>query len=391
MIYKIISIVILSVLISACKSPSKLVEEGNYDKAIERSVKKLLKGNAKPEDKIMLDKAYKLANLEDADAIKLLITEGKPENWEQIYFTYLQLDRRQKEVRKVLPFQIKGKTIDYVQTDYSSLIIESKIKAAEYFYAHGKLLMSKGVKEMYRLAYNDFVKAKNYRESAFPDITQLIDEAKYLGTSRVLIEVLTNTDIRLPPDFYDKIMDINISSLNSYWIDYSIGRFDRNTSFDYNIDIILQNVFVSPEKYNSTEILRTKKVNDGFEYVLDSKGNVKKDSLGNDIKVPKYKYLTCKLITREQTKEAMIEAKVQYILVSPRKILKNETVAGSSIFNHHSAKAIGNIDALLPEDLELIKVDALPFPDDISIIYDCLIPLKKSIEDVLRNNNNIIQ
>lgn len=387
---QLVNIALLFIFVLACKSPTKLIEQGNYDKAIEKSIKKMLKGNADTDDKLMLDKAYRLANQQDEERIKFLKSEGKPENWEQIYFTYSRLDRRQNQVRKVLPFQIKGKTFNYNQKDYASLLAESKTKAAEYHYAFGKRLMEDQLKESYRSAYQSFLKAKKYRESAFPDINNLIDEAKLLGTTYVLIEVSNATNARFPADFYDKLLAINTSGLESNWVNYIVGRNSRSDRYDYLITLEIQNIIVSPEEYSSKETQRKKRVEDGFEYVLDSRGNVMKDSLGNDIKIPKYKQLTCVLIEREQHKEATIEAQVVFLQTTPRQIKKREALSGTSVFNHVSARAIGDYEALLPENKVKLKAEPLPFPDDLSMLMDCTEPLKNAFEDIVRSNKNLI-
>lgn len=378
------------VLVISCKSPSKLVEEGNYDKAIERSIKKMLKGNAKLEDKSMLDKAYRLANKEDVDNIKVLKTEGNPANWENIYFSYRRLSNRQNEVNKVLPFEIKGKQYNYQQVDYTGSIAEAKTKAADYFYASGKKLMELNSKQAYREAYQNLLKAKKYRESAFPDIYELLDEAKYLGTSRVLVEVSNYSEMQFAHDFYDELLSMNPSDYESTWVEYYIGRTDRSLKYDYIVNVELLGVYFSPEHFTTKEIIREKRIRDGFTYELDARGNVKKDTLGNDIKVPRYKNIRCRLIEKEQHKEVTIEANVKYLKTNPRQIVISEAIAGTSVFSHFSAKAVGNIQALLPEDIELLNSDPLPFPDDISMMYDCLVPLKVSLENILDDNENLI-
>ena len=387
----LVNLLTLSVLLAACKSPSKLIEKGNYDKAIEKSVKKLLKGNAKTDDKEMLDKAYKLANDQDNNSIKLLKAEGKPENWEKIYYTYTRLDNRQNKVKKVIPYYIKGKTITYEQVDYTNFIIEAKTNAADYFYAHGNQLMQQGQKELYRQAYHEFTKAKKYRESAYPDITHLIEEARELGITRALVDVSNTTRVDFPGDFYDKLLALNVGNINSTWVEYSFGRTDRTTQYDYYITIDLQNALVSPETYNTRETVRSKKIKDGFEYVLDERGNVRKDSLGNDIKVQKYKTIHCTLIERQQLKEVSLEATISFVSMQPKKTLKRESVSGTSIFKHQSATANGDRNALLTEDLILLRNEPLPFPDDMLMFYDCLEPLKQGIENVLKSNRSLVR
>jgi hypothetical protein len=384
-------LLIVLFLVSACKSSSKLVEEGNYDKAIDKSIKSIMKGKADDEDIDILDKAYKLANTRDLEQIKLLKTEGNPENWEQIYFIYSTLDSRQEVVRKVLPIRASGRVIDYEQIDYASSIVEAKTKAAEYFYNNGKKLMAAKNKQSYREAYFNFSKAKNYRGSAFPDIDQQLADAEYFGISRVLVDVSNNTPVRLSPDFFDNILAINTSGLNSQWIEYYIGRTDRKIEYDYFVTILIKNIIVSPEKYSQKEYVRRKKVQDGFTYVLDSRGNVQKDSLGNDIKVPKYKELVCTVIEREQRKEATIEAQIEYMSLFPnRRVINLVPVGSTSVFEHYSGRAVGDLDALLPEDFDLIHRDPAPFPDDMSMIYDCTTTLQQSVTDALNQNKNLI-
>ena len=52
-----------------------------------------------------------------------------------------------------------------------------------------------------------------------------------------------------------------------------------------NLDF--RTIDISPEQINEKQIIREKVIKDGFDYVLDKRGNVAKDSLGNDIKVDK--------------------------------------------------------------------------------------------------------
>ena len=387
----LIKIIAFFLLLAACKSPSKLIAEGNYDKVIEKSVKKMLKGNAKIDDMEMLDKAYKLANDQDNNSIKLLSTENKPENWEKIYFAYTRLNNRQSKVKKVLPYSVKGKSIHYKQIDYTTQIIKAKTNTADYYYTHANHLMLQGQKQAYRQANQEFIKVKKYRESAYPDINILVKDSRELGTTKVLVEASNATSINFSADFYDKLLVLNPGDLNSTWVEYTFGQYDRSTAYDYFITIELQDALVSPETYNKNEIRRSKKIKDGFDYVLDDRGNVKKDSLGNDIKMTRYKTITCTLIEREQLKDATLEAMVIYSSTQPRKIVKREAVSGTSIFKHYSATANGDGNALLSEDLELLRNEPVPFPDDISMFYDCLDPLKQAIENVIKSNKSLVR
>ena len=109
--------------------------------------------------------------MKTGERIKLLKSEGKPENWEQIYFQYSALDNRQKQVRKVLPISHKGKSINYPQVDYTNQIVEAKTKAAEYYYNNGLRLMEQKNKFSYRDAHFNFSKAYFFTYSRNQDYT----------------------------------------------------------------------------------------------------------------------------------------------------------------------------------------------------------------------------
>ncbi len=388
---KILPFFVISIIVFSCKSPTALVEEGNYDKAIDRSIKKILKGKADDEDIQMLDQAYRLANIQNLQRINLLKTEGKPESWEEIYFLYSALDNRQSEVRKVLPLKLKGKTIDFDETDYTMQIVEAKTNAAEYFYQNGKRLMTMNDKASFREAYFNFNKTLTYRGSSYPDLNQLIADSRYFGTSRVLVDISNNSHMDLPPDFYSNLLAINTSELNKDWMEYYLGRTDRNVEYDYIITVSIQNIFVSPERVEKSEYERRKEVQDGYTYALDSKGNVMKDSLGNDIKKPKYKTLRCEVMQRRLYKEATIEAQIEYLSLFPnRRVIKLIPIGATSVFENFSGMSRGDREALLPEDIELINREPLPFPDDLSMIYNCSGSLKQTISNTLRDNRNLI-
>ena len=76
---------------------------------------------------------------------------------------------------------INGQTVQYDFVDYDAEIVAAKRKAAEYFNTHGRKLMENKTKESYRQAYYELVKAKNYSGDSYPDLDQVIREAKDMG------------------------------------------------------------------------------------------------------------------------------------------------------------------------------------------------------------------
>ena len=378
-------------LLASCSSPEKLLRHGNYDALIEKSVKSLLKNPDKEEDASLLDKAYKLANDRDLERVKYLKMEGNPNTWDEILSVYDRLKNRQSSVRRVLPLQLNGRSIEYPFTDYDAEIIASKRKAADYFYTHGSKLMENKDKESYRQAYSELSRAKDYSGGSYANLDQLINEARYQGTSRVLISVVNRTIINLPPEFADGLIAVNANEINSQWVEYYTRKLDKDIQYDYYVDIILQAIEVSPDLVKDKDYIEKKTIEDGFQYVLDAKGNVMKDTSGNDIKVKKYKEVQCTVIESLQQKDCNIRGEIEFEAANPQSLIKKQPIAAGTHFEHASARAIGDLNALSPEKKQLVDLDPLPFPSDVQMIIDCTEALKKSINEALNYNRSVLR
>jgi hypothetical protein len=379
------------ILLIRCSSPEKLLQQGNYDALVEKSVKNLIKNPNSEEDAMMLEKSYKLANERDLERIKYLKTEGNPDTWDEMLSCYSNLKNRQASVKRVLPLHTGGRTIMFETVDYDSEIVAAKRKAAEYYYTHGLALMESNTKDTYRQAYYELNKARTYSGDSYRDLDQVIGKAKYMGMSRALVSVVNRTIINLPETFTEGLIAANATDLNSEWVEYYTRKPDTDIRYDYYIDIILQNISVSPDLVQDKDLIEKKTIENGFDYVLDSRGNVMKDSLGNDIKVKKYKDIQCTVIESYQMKECNITGEIEFHASQPQTLLKKQPVAAGTRFEHVSARAIGDLNALSPEKQKLVDLDPLPFPNDITMILDCTEALKRSIYEVLQYNRSIIR
>ena len=383
--------IFLSLLIlSACGGSKKQLQKGNYDVAIEKAVKKLMRNPDSQDDIMVLERSYKLANEQDLEQIKFLKMEGKPDNWDQVLSHYTALKNRQTKVRPVLPLQLGNRTINFEYIDYDAEIIEAKHKAAEYYYAHGQKLMNNGDKDSYRQAYYEFSKVKDYWGD-YRDIDQLLYLARYYGISRVIVGIQNNTQLKLSPQFKDELLAIDPSNLNTEWVEYYTRHLDDSVIYDYQVNINLNVIAVSPDNIIEKDTLEKKKIENGFEYVLDTNGNVMKDTAGNDIKIKKYKDVSCSLIKTIQQKDVTIQGDVEIYSLQPMKLLKKDPIGANSHFEHFSARAIGDLEALSPESRQLINNEKIPFPTDGEMIMRCSENLKLAIRGILMRNRNFIR
>lgn len=386
---KIIVFTVIAMLITGCASSLKQLQRGNYDEAIKTAVKKLRVDPTVQEQIEVLDKAYLLANQQDHDRIKFLKEEGSPYNWDEIFERYSKLKARQSLVSTVLPLQLDDQIIDYEYIDFDSEIILAKRKAADYFWNHANELMKKGDKESYRQAYYEFQKAKEYAGN-ISNINQLIEEAHWKGISRVFVSFENKTHLKLPDQFKKDLMDFSVTDFNSEWVEFHTTNPSNNTYYDYFTIINLKKIEVSPEQVQQKDRMESKEIEDGWEYVLDDNGNVVKDSEGNDIKIPKKRTISCTLIETHQYKAAKLEGDVELVQNEPRKVIKQVPIGAESVFEHISARAIGDVNALSDESKELLKNKSVPFPRDLDLIIDGAETFKKSIRSGLGNLRRLI-
>ncbi len=189
-------------------------------------------------------------------------------------------------------------------------MVAAKRKSADFYYAHGNELMKNKLKDSYRQAYYEFVRAKEY-VGDYEGIDNKIEDSKYLGMSRVLITLQNKSILKFPQDFEEDLLAVDLPRLNSEWVEYNTKDLDPDTQYDYFVNINVRNIAVSPDQTMQRDSVIKKEVEDGFNYQLDKKGNVMKDSLGNDIKTKKYKSLQCALIETVQSKACRIDGDIE--------------------------------------------------------------------------------
>jgi hypothetical protein len=387
---RIVSVsIILILILSACGSSKKQLEKGNYEAALDKAVRQLRKDSRDTKQIAILDKSFRTLNEQDNERIRYLKMEEKPANWDEIYQINKRMSDRQAYVRTVTPLELNGKTIEYPYVDYMPEMVAAKRKSADFYYAHGNELMKSKLKESYRQAYYEFARAKEYVGN-YEGIDNKIDDAKYLGMSRVLITLQNKSLIKFDQEFEEDLLSLDLPRLNSEWVEYHIQDLNQNTQYDYFVNVNVRNIIVSPDQTMQKDTVVKKEVEDGFSYQLDKKGNVMKDSLGNDIKTKKYKTLQCALIETIQSKACQINGDVEVIQVNPNKVLKKDPLGAQSDFEYVSARALGDIQALSQSQIEKTKSKAVPFPSDMEMVLRCSDALKQAINGAVQNNKKFI-
>lgn len=358
---------------------------------IDKTVKKLIK---KPDadDAAEMDRAYRLANERDYERIKFLKNENNPDNYDEIFSRYNMLKERQRKVRTVTPMTVGGNTYSYEYVDYDSEMIESKRKAADYFYSNGKGLLENALqKEDYREAYYQLSKASEYSGGQFDNIDALIYDARMKGISRVIVEVNNLSPLQLPTQVEEDLISFDTRGLGNDWVEYHFKHVDENIKYDYAALVKLTSIMVSPDETKDVDEVFTKKIADGFDYVLDANGNVMKDTAGNDIKLEKFKEINCTLIETQQFKSVEIKGEVEIHALDPERLIQQEPFGATNQFEHFSARSIGDEGALTEEAMLKTQQEKVPFPTDVDMVLMCTETIKPAIRNVIYANRQYIQ
>lgn len=373
------------ILFTSCNVTKQYYIRGEYDRAISRAVKKIKKNPNNEKEAVYLEKSYNTANQQDQERLKFLKTEGRPENWGKILNLYNALRYRQSLIQPVNPLKIGNKTVSFPYLDYDKDIANAKQNAAEYWYVRGKQLLSSGDRFQAREAYENFKNVKYYYEK-YQDVDNLITQSLQKGVSKVTLMFENNTIFKLSNDFKNQIFNLEFDKLDSRWVRY-FPVINNNNHYHYIIKLNLKAINIAPEKVFVRESIKTKKIEDGTEVVLDQNNNVVKDSLGNPIRKPRIVEVSCKLIETVQQKNAHLEGEVTYFDVDKQADITTKPIASDYFFEHVTSVANGDLRALDDETRKHLGQLPIPFPSDIEMISGATNIFKQIFFDLLRDNN----
>ncbi len=386
---KIIYAVIAIFIVYGCSSSSiKNLQKGQYDKAIDKSVKELLKDPSQHDEIQVLSQAYKSANQSDNEKIVQLKLTGQPDIWEQIYLRYDALQKRQEKVGRLAQV-INLDYIAYQYINYNNEIVNAKNKATEYYYIHAKSLLDKGDKYSARIAYDELQKVKTFYP-VYKDTDDLIKIAYNKGNTYVIFKIENNSQSILPSSFKDELYNTSIDGLNQKWTIYDSKPLE-NFTFDYIILLNIRLIDISPENFNQKQYTESKQIPDGWQYKLDNKGNVMKDSTGNDIKVPKFRTISCNITDVQQSKAVVIAGTLDFINNATRQVIKSDPIKAEWFFKNDFTTANGDLNAVSAKTAPKLQSTQMPFPPNMDMILQAGNVLKNMCKDIIRRNNNILK
>ncbi|HMQ07643.1 MAG TPA: hypothetical protein PKC30_10110 [Saprospiraceae bacterium] len=374
---------------SCSTSSTKLFQRGDYDGAIFKSVNQLKKKPNSAKEAEILDRSFRNANLLDNERVRFLKRENDPRNQDEIVQLYLKLRNRQTLVNTVTPIIVNGRRVQYEYIDYDEEIIAAKSQATEFLYDNAQRLMKNEDKESYRQAYYELKRVEEYAGN-YRDVRRLRQEAWDRGVSRALVLIENQSHLKFDRELQNSILSFDPRGLDSEWVEFHMMDLDENLNYDYYIAVEIALISISPDIVDQKDRVESKIIDDGEEVVKDAQGKPLRDSLGNAIVVPKKREITCAVVESFQKKTATMEGFLSIYTHKPRTLLKKEPIVAVGNFEHISARAIGNQNALSEETKKKVQTRPAPFPNDFDMLFITAEVMRPVVARVIRNNRRLI-
>ena len=224
---------------------------------------------------------------------------------------------------------------------------------------------------------------KNYRNSR-----EMTNEALDLGTTHILFEVRNQSDQVLPRDFNDRILSFSTDDLNSRWKQFHL-QATSGATYDYRAQFNVRRVDVSPERVSERAYIDEKEIEDGWEYVLDERGNVKKDTAGNDIKTPRRVRIRANILEVYQFKSVRLAGTLEVFPGDRNERLDAQDFNTEVLFENYASTFQGDRRALSDASRQRIGNRPLPFPPTEEMLIQAAERLKPNLREALRNGRGV--
>lgn len=388
---KITFIIAFFILFTSCgvKQTKNNLSSGNYDAAIDIAVSSLRSNKDKKgkQDYIyLLEEAFAKAKERDLNTISFLSKENNPSNLEKIYNTYLALNDRQEKIKPLLPLKLinEGRNAIFPFDNYDESIINSKNSLSNFLYSNAKALMLTKNKMNYRRVYDDLAYLDKINPN-YKDVAKIMDEAQLKGTDFVIVYTKNETNMVIPTQLQNDLLDFKSYKLNDKWTVYHSTK-QKGTYYDYGMLINFRSIQISPEQIKEREFIKERQVVDGQKKQLDANGRVVLDRQGKPVMVDNLVNASVRIYEIRQFKSCQITAKVDYIDNKNNQSIESFPITSEYVFENIYSTYKGDRRAADDNYFTYFDKKVVPFPSSEQMVYDTGEDLKAKINAVITRN-----
>ncbi len=370
----ILLLVIAFPLLLNAQSPKKLINKGEYDKAIEVCVDKLADGKGNKDDLYAsLKHAYETANENDLNTLLELKATGSPAIWFDVFVAYAKLQNRYMLLSRISE-QLRRDMVNIRPVDYSEDMEAARNNAVAYLYAHSISLLKTNKKADAGQAYAELLIITKLR-SEYMDVEKLLRQS--IGSSATLarLEINNLSNATLPPDFIAEMENFALTNMEKQYLDYVV-KAEPGQHYSLILAVDITTVNVTPGTVNEKEYTASHKNPGSFADSYEDKSKLEEDKKHPD-------FNKCKIKEIYQIKTAVIKCKLKYIDQQSGKVLFIVPVTARSVFENKTATATGDMFACPPEIQDILDKPKKKFPQNAEMIYRAGKELKSLLKGII--------
>ena len=250
--FRLIPILLLSVLLPACNTSKQLYEAQEYDQVIQRLAPDICHGDMNANRINLVAASYHKANQADHERIQALKSTGQPDVWPEIYQRYCSMKGR-NEALSCFPKEVKN-GINYVPLDLDDDLMVARNKAESFLVAKINQLLATGTKDDGMEANKYFAQLmKTNRDN--PNIPRYLMRTSLCFGDAVFIGYGNSSDYRLSPEFKATVLAFDEGELPTYNVFHT--EWDRSFFYMYTVAAVVKEVKISPVKLDEVTFKET--------------------------------------------------------------------------------------------------------------------------------------
>lgn len=364
---KFILLIMTMALLTSCASTEKMLENGDYEGLVALATRKLAGKKKKDTYVTAIELGFEKLSQDKMAEIEKLKIKNTASAWESINRIAATMDKIQKMISPLLPLVSEtGHRAHFEFISTTPIMVEATKNAAALYYTKLSALTSKadlGYKPAAREAV-EIIDRINTLSSEY-ELTSLRKDMLEVGINKIWVTIEDRSYARLPRRAEDELFYIPVNNTRNNWNQFYTA-IDEGFKPDYKVVFRIEDLYAEPVQIRNIENNFYREVVDGWDYALDAKGNVAKDSLGNDIRKDRKLKVRATVVETIQTKRAYITGRMEVINMQSGNVSYSKNMVLDDCFTQTSRNYFGDERAL--DGRQRNRIPLVNCPDDLDMM-----------------------
>ena len=238
---RLIPILLLGAMLTACNTTKKLYEAHEYDQVIQRLAPDICHGDMNANRINMVAASYHKANQADHERIQALKATGQPDVWPEIYQRYCSMKGR-NDALSCFPTKVKN-GMNYVKLDLDEDMTVARNHAEAFLVAKASQLLNSGLKSDAEEA-DKYIEQLQRTNKDNGNLPLLKKKSLLCAADRVFLVVANDDERPLLRDFVDVVLRFDEGEAPA-----NVVQATRRTSMkdkDAKVKVVVSDIQITP-------------------------------------------------------------------------------------------------------------------------------------------------